>query len=68
VRQTDSGADIDVHMTAPVDLEAIRTALADDLSRLGICAPRIEIAPVQHIERQRSGKLKRFIPLSGRVH
>ncbi len=68
VRQTTSGAGIDVHVTGSTDLDALRDALASDLRRLGVAQPRITITAVEHIERQRSGKLKRFIPLSAAMH
>ena len=63
VRQTASGAAIDVHVNGTADLAAVRDGMIEDLRRLGLDEPQISIAPVEHIERQGSGKLKRFIPL-----
>ncbi|PWT76598.1 MAG: AMP-dependent synthetase [Proteobacteria bacterium] len=63
VRQTARGADIDVHCNGPVELDRLRSALIDDLRRVGLPESEIAIALVGRIERPASGKLKRFVPL-----
>jgi phenylacetate-CoA ligase len=63
VRQTPHGAAIAIHCNGTVDMARLRTALADDLGRLGLQRPQIEIQQVEAIARQARGKLKRFVPL-----
>ena len=63
VRQTDGGADVDVVARADVDGDAIRAALEATLSSVGLEAPRVSVRRVDDIDRQGSGKLKRFVPL-----
>ena len=46
-----------------VDLMRLQRELADDLRRLGLREPEITIRRVEHLERQATGKLKRFLPL-----
>ena len=61
--------DIDVHLGPPPRIwSRFGTALdSGSFPALAFVLPRIRITPVQHIERQRSGKLKRFIPQPTRV-
>jgi putative adenylate-forming enzyme len=63
VRQTPTGADIAVRCQGPVDLTALGEELRAGLARLGLPGAEITLAPVAHIERHDSGKLKRFLPL-----
>jgi phenylacetate-CoA ligase len=63
VRQTPSGADVLVRVGGPVDLEALRSEIVDELARL-VEAPEVSIVEVDAIPRQDSGKLKRFVPLA----
>jgi len=63
VRQTPTGADIAVRCQGPVDLAALGDELRAGLARLGLPGAEITLAPVAHIERHDSGKLKRFLPL-----
>ena len=63
VRQTERGAEIAVVARATVNIEALRSILAQRLSGLGLCAPEVIVRRVDRIERQGAGKLKRFIPL-----
>jgi hypothetical protein len=39
--------------------------IAAALSRLGVDAPTVTVTRVQTLERHESGKLKRFVPLTG---
>ena len=63
VRQTERGAEIAVVARAPVDIEAVRSTVAQTLTGLGLSAPEVIVRRVDRIERQDAGKLKRFIPL-----
>jgi phenylacetate-coenzyme A ligase PaaK-like adenylate-forming protein len=64
VRQTSWGAAIAVRCIGDVDLMRLQRALTDDLRRLGLHEPEITVRQVEHLERQATGKLKRFLPLS----
>ena len=64
VRQTPGGALVEVRCSGDVDVGSLREALAGDLQKAGLPTPDVAVAAVQRIERPRSGKLKRFIPLN----
>ena len=49
----------------PVDIPALEAEIAGELARLGLPAPQITVTAVDRLERQSSGKLKRFVPLPG---
>ena len=63
VRQTARGAQIHICCNGPVDFATLRDACISDLRSAGLENPDVEISRVEHIERQRIGKLKRFVPL-----
>jgi phenylacetate-coenzyme A ligase PaaK-like adenylate-forming protein len=63
VRQTRGGAAIAVRCRQPVDLEHLGREITDNLRRLGVDRPEVILTPVESLERQRSGKLRRFVPL-----
>ena len=63
MRQTPWGAAIAVRCIGDVDLMRLQRALTDDLRHLGLHEPEVTIRQVEHLERQATGKLKRFIPL-----
>jgi phenylacetate-coenzyme A ligase PaaK-like adenylate-forming protein len=65
VQQTARGAALALVCSGTVDLPRLRDAIALDLRRLGLADPEIALTTVQQINRQRSGKLKRFVALSG---
>ena len=62
VRQTARGADISAVTSGEVDTDALASRIEDALRSLGLQAPAVTIATVDNIERQASGKLKRFVP------
>jgi hypothetical protein len=72
VRQTTRGADIDIRAQGPVDVNPLRDEILADLERVGVVEPVITITLVERLERQATGKLKRFVPLAtaatGREH
>ncbi len=63
VRQTANGADVDVVGAAGLDLAAIRSALEQRLTTLGLQAPGVMVRRVDAIARAATGKLKRFVAL-----
>lgn len=66
VRQTARGAEVDVVTRSDVNVEALRCALAQRLTSVGLSAPEVSVCRVDAIERQGTGKLKRFVPLPNR--
>ncbi len=63
VRQTERGAEIAIVARATVNIDALRSTIAQRLTDLGLSAPEVIVRRVDRIERQGAGKLKRFIPL-----
>jgi phenylacetate-CoA ligase len=63
VRQTARGAFIAIHCRGEVDTGRLGREIASDLARLGLIDPDITVAQVDTLERQSTGKLKRFMPL-----
>ncbi|MGH2398837.1 MAG: phenylacetate--CoA ligase family protein [bacterium] len=64
VRQTPRGATIRVRPSGPLDLGSLIHRITVSLARAGITDPEVVIEQVEAFERQASGKLKRFFPLS----
>lgn len=62
VRQTPEGAEVLVRGT--VEAAGLAREIGDELTRLGLDAPKVDVTCVDRIERQPTGKLKRFIPLA----
>jgi phenylacetate-CoA ligase len=65
VRQTERGADISVIADAEIDTASVGLKIAEALASLGIDQPDVVLTRVATLDRQASGKLKRFVPLSG---
>jgi len=63
VKQTATGADVAVRMQGAVDGRALGALLERDLKRAGLTMPKVNVEIVQSFNRQRTGKLKRFIPI-----
>ena len=66
VRQTPAGAEVLV-VGAPADPAATGRALTAELARLGVPDPAVEVHRVDRLERQPTGKVRRFRPLTGAV-
>ena len=64
VHQTERGAAIAFRGDDEVHEADIRDAIERELARLGLSAPRVTVERVDEFERQATGKLKRFFPLS----
>jgi phenylacetate-coenzyme A ligase PaaK-like adenylate-forming protein len=62
VRQTTRGAAIQLRLRGEVDLGQVRLILVGELASLGLPEPVVTLATVQRLERQATGKLKRFMP------
>jgi phenylacetate-coenzyme A ligase PaaK-like adenylate-forming protein len=64
VRQTPTGADIAVVNSAPVDTTALARQIEDTLRALGLTDPTVSITLTETLERQPTGKLRRFVPIN----
>ena len=62
VRQTPAGAEILV-VGAPADPGVIGRRVAAELNALGLPRPAVEVRIVDQLERQETGKVRRFRPL-----
>ncbi len=62
VRQTARGADISVVTSGAIDTDALASRIEAALRDLGLPEPAVTIATVDRVDRQSTGKLKRFIP------
>ena len=56
-------SEIAIRCSESVDVAALEAAVACDLAALGLERPHVSVRMVSHLERQGSGKLRRFIPL-----
>jgi phenylacetate-coenzyme A ligase PaaK-like adenylate-forming protein len=63
VRQAPAGAEVRV-VGAPADPAALARGLEAELARLGVGAPAVEVRLVDQLERQATGKVRRFLPLA----
>ena len=66
VRQTPAGAQVLVVGT-PADPAGLGRRLATELGRLGLPDPAVEVRPVATLDRQATGKVRRFRPLEAAV-
>lgn len=57
------GASIAVRTQGPVDTLRVATALESELLRVGLPDPSVTVEIVDGFDRQKTGKLKRFLPL-----
>jgi phenylacetate-coenzyme A ligase PaaK-like adenylate-forming protein len=64
VRQTPTGAEVLV-VGVPGDPAATGRAVTLGLSRAGLPNPSVEVRVVDHLDRQPTGKMRRFVPLNG---
>ena len=62
VRQTPAGAEVLV-VGAPADPPGIGRRVAVELAGLGLPKPAVEVRVVDQLERQETGKVRRFRPL-----
>ncbi|MDQ3944497.1 MAG: hypothetical protein M3357_04970 [Actinomycetota bacterium] len=63
VRQTHRGADIAVRCQGRPSLAALEAEIKRKLAAVGLHGAEVAIAAVEHLQRQDTGKLKRFVPL-----
>lgn len=66
VRQTVRGAEVAIVTVGPCDGAALAGSVAAALRRVGLSEPVVTAVVVSDIDRQSSGKLKRFVPLRPR--
>jgi phenylacetate-coenzyme A ligase PaaK-like adenylate-forming protein len=64
VRQTTRGAAIAVRAEGPLDTESLARDIATGLAGVGVREPDVSIHVVPRLERQLTGKLKRFVPIA----
>lgn len=64
VHQTPRGVEVLLRLLGDVDLNAVRAELTAGLAKVGLIDPDVVLIPVDHLGRQSSGKLKRFVPLA----
>jgi phenylacetate-coenzyme A ligase PaaK-like adenylate-forming protein len=62
VRQTPAGAEV-LLVGAPADPDGLARSMAAELARLGVPDPAVEVRVVATLERQDTGKARRFRPL-----
>jgi phenylacetate-coenzyme A ligase PaaK-like adenylate-forming protein len=65
VRQTARGADVRARCEGPVDAARIAEALRAALIGAGLTGAEVSVTPVEGLDRQATGKLRRFVPLRG---
>jgi len=53
-----------LQLVGEVDLPALRDEIATGLTKIGLVDPEVILIPVDSLDRQPSGKLKRFVPLT----
>jgi phenylacetate-CoA ligase len=63
VRQTAAGADIAAVASGAVDSTALAHRIENALRGLGLFEPKVTITLTETLDRQPSGKLKRFVPI-----
>jgi phenylacetate-CoA ligase len=64
VRQTERGADVRVVADAEIDAAVVGMKIGEALAACGLDQPEVSLTRVATLDRQPSGKLKRFVPLS----
>jgi phenylacetate-CoA ligase len=67
VNQSQRGAEVEIVARGDPSLDVIKSLLEERLTNLGLSSPEVVIRRVERIERQDSGKLKRFVPLARSV-
>jgi len=67
VCQTAAGADIAVVCQGRPDLGALETRIAAKLAGAGLAGAEVTVRAVEHLARQETGKLKRFVPVRAAV-
>lgn len=64
VSQTNGGAAIATRCTGPIDVAALEAEIVQELRGRGLENPDVTVVTVESLERQHTGKLKRFVPLA----
>jgi phenylacetate-coenzyme A ligase PaaK-like adenylate-forming protein len=64
VRQTARGADVRVRCHGSVDTVQLAEALRSALIAAGLAGAEVSVMPVDVLDRQTTGKLRRFVPLA----
>lgn len=64
VRQTPRGAAVEIVSPSPLDTSPIERELQTALAALGLLQPDVTVTRAATLDRQPTGKLKRFVPLT----
>ena len=63
IHQTPRGIQVLLRALGEVDLDLVQAEIVAGLVTVGLSAPQVVLTLVDHLDRQATGKLKRFIPL-----
>lgn len=63
VVQTQAGADVAIRTQGDIDLTDLQRTIESELARLGLPKPEVTIRQVESLDRQGTGKLRRFVPM-----
>ena len=66
VRQTTRGADILIRCQGRVDTACLGNKIRDAMAGAGLADAEVSLTPVERLERQATGKFRRFVPLPSR--
>ena len=64
MHQTVRGVDILIRCQGRIDTARLAGTIRDALAGLGVSGAEVSVTPVEGLERQTTGKLRRFVPLS----
>lgn len=68
VRQRPNGVEVDLRTAGPVDLDVLAARIRLDLAALGLDSPAVAVRSVDRLDRQGTGKLRRFVPFVPGTH
>ncbi len=68
VHQTPRGVTALLQLVGQVDLAALRQELVAGLANVGLADADVVLIPVDRLDRQESGKLRRFVPLAAKTN
>jgi phenylacetate-coenzyme A ligase PaaK-like adenylate-forming protein len=63
VRQTVTGAEVDVRVDGPTDLDALGARIGEHLRDAGLASPSVSVRAIEEGQRTAADKQRRFVPL-----